>query len=58
MVIDDSYKAHKVFYVGAAAQKGNKELVDAVNKALADMKSSGELQKILAKWGVGNLEAK
>jgi polar amino acid transport system substrate-binding protein len=58
VVIDDSYKAQKVFYVGAAAQKGNKELVDAVNKALADMKSSGELQKILAKWGVGNLEAK
>lgn len=58
VAMDNSYKAQKVFWVGAAAQKGNKELVDAVDKALADMKSSGELQKILAKWGVGNLEAK
>jgi polar amino acid transport system substrate-binding protein len=58
VAMDNSYKAQKVFWVGAAAEKGNKPLVEAVDKALADMKSSGELQKILAKWGVGNLEAK
>ena len=30
--------------------KGNKELVDAVNKALADMKSDGTYLKISEKW--------
>ncbi len=30
--------------------KGNKELVDAVNKALADMKSDGTYLKIAEKW--------
>lgn len=31
-------------------RKGNKELVDAVNKALADMKSDGTYLKISEKW--------
>lgn len=30
--------------------KGNKELVDAVNKALADMKADGTYLKISEKW--------
>ena len=31
-------------------KKGNKELVDAVNKALADMKADGTYLKISKKW--------
>jgi L-cystine transport system substrate-binding protein len=30
--------------------KGNQELVDAVNKALADMKTDGTYLKISQKW--------
>ncbi|MEO6984930.1 MAG: ABC transporter substrate-binding protein [Paralcaligenes sp.] len=56
--LDDSYKPQKVWWVGAAVQKGNKPLLDAVDKAIADMKKSGELHTILNKWGVANLEAK
>ncbi|WP_368490106.1 amino acid ABC transporter substrate-binding protein [Clostridium sp. BJN0013] len=35
---------------GIMFRKGNKELVDAVNKALADMKSDGTFLKISNKW--------
>lgn len=58
LTFDNTYKAQKVFWVGGAVQKDNKALLDAVDKALAEMKHSGELQKILTKWGVGHLEAK
>lgn len=35
---------------GIMFRKGNKELVDAVNKALADMKADGSYLKISEKW--------
>ncbi|MNI86403.1 L-cystine-binding protein TcyA precursor [compost metagenome] len=35
---------------GIMFRKNNKELVDAVNKALADMKSDGTYLKISEKW--------
>lgn len=35
---------------GVMFRKGNKELVDAVNKALADMKADGSYLKISDKW--------
>lgn len=56
--IDTAYKSQKVWLVGGAVQKGNKPLLDAVDKAIADMQKSGELHSILNKWGVANLEAK
>lgn len=35
---------------GFAVQKGNKELLDKINKGLANLKANGEYDKILAKW--------
>ncbi|MDO5531733.1 basic amino acid ABC transporter substrate-binding protein [Sutterella sp.] len=35
---------------GFAVKKGNKELLDKLNKAYADLKASGEVQKIYDKW--------
>lgn len=37
---------------GIGVKKGNEELLKQVNKALAELKSSGELQKLFDKWGV------
>ncbi|BBD07020.1 basic amino acid ABC transporter substrate-binding protein [Desulfovibrio ferrophilus] len=37
-------------YLGFAVQKGDKEVLDALNKALAKVKASGEYDKIFAKW--------
>lgn len=56
--IDSAYKPQKIWWVGGAVQKGNKPLLDAVDKAIADMKKSGELHTILNTWGVASLEAK
>ena len=35
---------------GIATAKKNKDLADKLNKALADLKKSGEYQKIYDKW--------
>jgi putative glutamine transport system substrate-binding protein len=37
---------------GVAAKKGNEGLTKVANDTIADMKSSGELDKILTKWGL------
>ncbi len=37
-------------YFGLAMNKKNKELIDSVNKALAEMKQDGTLNKIYQKW--------
>lgn len=35
---------------GIAVQKGNKELLDEVNKVLKDLKQSGEMDQLIQKW--------
>jgi polar amino acid transport system substrate-binding protein len=37
-------------YLGFAVNKGNKEIVDLINKGLAAIKANGEYDKIYAKW--------
>ena len=37
-------------FYGIAAPKGKKELIDGLNKALKELKDSGEYQKIHDKW--------
>jgi ABC-type amino acid transport substrate-binding protein len=37
--------------------KGDKELLDAINGSLKKLKASGQLKKILDGWGVGHLIA-
>jgi polar amino acid transport system substrate-binding protein len=52
------FKPEKTFYVALAVMKGNKSLLDAVNASVAKNKANGEIGKILARWGVGDLAAK
>ncbi len=37
---------------GVATKKGNDELAKAVNETISEMKKSGELDKLIAKWGI------
>lgn len=53
--LDDTYQPESKWRVGLATQKGNTELLKAVNAALATMKSNGELQAVMDKWGVPEL---
>ena len=46
-VLDTSY-ATEEYAIGV--QKGNKELLDIINKTLADLKSSGKLDSIISKY--------
>ena len=56
--LDTAYRPQKTWQVGMAVQKGNRELLDAVNAALAEMKRTGELAAIGQKWGVADLISK
>ena len=47
MEVKTSYPAEDM---GFAVKKGNKKLLDALNKALDQMEKSGEAKKIHAKW--------
>ncbi len=38
--------------LGIGVQKGNKELLDKINKGLANLKKSGEFDKLLKKWNL------
>ncbi|WP_119460045.1 ABC transporter substrate-binding protein [Rhodospirillaceae bacterium SYSU D60014] len=53
----EDYKPVNNWKVGMAVNEGNAELLEAVNNAIAELKSSGELKRILTDWGVGNLIA-
>lgn len=53
--LDTGYQPQRKWQVGMAVQKGNTALLDAVNKALADIKRNGELAEIGRKWGVSDL---
>lgn len=52
----DEYVPKNHWQVAATVQKGNTELLDAVNNILIEMKKSGELKAILDKWGVADME--
>ncbi len=43
-------EAEEKEYLGMAVQKGNAELVEMLNKALAAVKASGEYDTIMSKW--------
>ena len=47
-----SYQAALPGKIGVATAKGDTEHMAAINKAIAEMKSSGELDKLLAKWSL------
>ncbi len=52
-----SYKPIKDWKVGFAVQRGDKELLDAIDGALLKMKKSGELKTILDNYGFGEFIA-
>lgn len=56
--LDAAYQPQKKWQVGMAVEKGNTALLQAVNQALATMKSNGELVEIGRKWGVPELMSK
>ncbi|HIW22138.1 MAG TPA: basic amino acid ABC transporter substrate-binding protein [Candidatus Dorea intestinavium] len=47
MILDEAFTKEEY---AIAVKKGNKELVEKINKALANLKESGELDKIVAKY--------
>jgi polar amino acid transport system substrate-binding protein len=47
-----NYKSMLVGSVGIAVRKGDKAMLDKVNTASRKMKSDGEIDKILANWGL------
>ncbi|SEQ44164.1 ABC transporter substrate-binding protein [Thalassovita taeanensis] len=47
-----TYESTVVGEVAIAVNKGNTELLDTLNSGLAAIKSSGELDEILVKWGL------
>ena len=53
--LDSAYTPKNKWHVGLAVEKGNTELLQAVNTALASMRSNGEMAQILEKWGVLDL---
>jgi polar amino acid transport system substrate-binding protein len=53
----DDYRPVNAWKIGLAVNKGDKELLDAVNTSLHKLKQRGQLKKILDGWGVGHLMA-
>lgn len=53
--LDNTYQPDNKWYVGLAVEKGNQELLNAVNNALATMRENGEMAQILENWGVVDL---
>lgn len=56
--LDEQYKPQNDWKIGGAVEKGNADLLAAVNKALEQMKQNGELHAILDKWGLSQLMVK
>ena len=56
--LDSAYVPEKTFDVGVALQKNNPALLAAVNDALDRMKKTGELERILKKWGLADFAKK
>lgn len=53
----ENYKPVNAWKIGLAVNKGDRDLLDAVNGSLAKLKQGGQLKKILDGWGVGHLIA-
>ncbi len=53
----ENYKPVNAWKIGLAVNKGDKDLLDAINGSLRKLKASGQLKKILDGWGVGHLIA-
>ena len=53
----ENYTPQHAWKIGLAVNKGDKELLDAVNASLRKLKQSGQLKRILDGWGVGHLIA-
>lgn len=47
-----SYKPVNQWKIGLAVKKGDKDVLDAVNAAVAKIKQDGELKRILTEWGI------
>jgi polar amino acid transport system substrate-binding protein len=47
-----SYKPVNQWKIGLAVKKGDKDVLDAVNAAVAKIKKDGELKRILTEWGI------
>jgi len=53
----ENYTPVNAWKIGLAVNKGDKELLEAINGSLKKLKASGQLKKILDGWGVGHLIA-
>ena len=53
----ENYTPVNAWKIGLAVNKGDKDLLDAINGSLKKLKTSGQLKKILDGWGVGHLIA-
>ena len=53
----ENYTPVNAWKIGLAVNKGDKDLLDAINGSLKKLKASGQLKKILDGWGVGHLIA-
>jgi polar amino acid transport system substrate-binding protein len=51
------YKPVNQWKIGLAVKKGDKDVLDAVDAAVAAIKKDGELKRILTEWGVPQLIA-
>lgn len=49
VILDDRYAPQQY---GVASKKGNDDLAALVNSTIQELKSSGELDKMIAKWGI------
>lgn len=56
--IVEGYTPVNAWKIGMAVNKGDRELLEAVNASLARLKANGALQRILDGWDVGQLIAK
>ena len=53
----ENYAPVNAWKIGLAVNKGDKDLLDAINGSLKKLKHGGQLKKILDGWGVGHLIA-
>jgi polar amino acid transport system substrate-binding protein len=53
----ENYQPVNAWKIGLAVNKGDKELLEAINGSLRKLKASGQLKRILDGWGVGHLIA-
>lgn len=54
----EGYTPVNAWKIGMAVNKGDRELLEAVNASLEKLKAKGELRRILDGWDVGHLLAK